>query len=332
MSAPARAANPWAMPDGRLLLPAGAPREQWLAERQAGIGSSDIAQLMGVAEGGSEYELWLDKTGRAGEDTQTEAMRRGVWLEPHVVDYFTGQTSVMTRRCGLVANRNDPRLRTTPDRLTADGGCLEVKTIGNFAKVRAEWRGGGIARHAYVQGMWQLMATGRSHVWFAAYTIDQEPQIRGPVERDEALIARLLNRAMQWWHKHVELDQPPPVDLATITDEEIVLRWPSAEEGSVAEAEWPAHVRALLAERAELKAQTKAATDRAKEIDAALKVMTGSSEALRIGERVVLTLKPQANNPSVDPALAVDHPDIYAHYIKRGSSRRIHVCKGWDLA
>lgn len=51
-----------------------------------------------------------------------------------------------------------------------------------------------------------------------------------------------------------------------------------------------------------------------------------------IGDRPVVTLKSQLNNPSVDPALEVDHPDIYAKYIRRGSSRRIHVRKGWETA
>jgi predicted phage-related endonuclease len=236
------------------------------------------------------------------------------------------------RRSGLVKHRQWPILRATPDRLTADGGVVEVKTIGSWAKVGAEWRHGGIARHAYVQGQWQLMVTGRSHAWWTAYTIDCEPQIRGPVDRDEPLIERMRARAAQWWADHVETGTPPAVDLATITDEEIALRWPDATPGSTKAAEWPAHVRALLAERAELKATAKAATDRAKEIDQALRVMTGDADALLVGDRPVLTLKTQANNPVVDPALETDHPDIWAGYITRGASRRIHIVKGWEQA
>lgn len=318
------------MPTGQLVLPADAPREQWLAERRKGIGSSDIALLMGVAEGGNEYELWLDKT-TARDGEQTEAMRRGRWLEPHVAAHFRAVANLQVRRCGLVRHRDQPTLLATPDRLVEDGGLLEIKTIGALAKVRAEWRRGGIARHAYCQAQWQLMVSGRSHAWLAAYEIDQEPQIRGPVDRDEPLIKRMRARALEWWIHHVVRRTPPPVDLATITDEEIALRWPDAKPGSTKQAEYPSHLRALLAERAELKAAEKAAKDRAKEIDQAVKVMTGDAEALLIGDRVVVTLKNQTNNPSVDPALQVDHPDIDSQYIKRGSSRRIHIVKGWEL-
>ena len=331
MSTPTGIRNPWAVPDARVVLPAGAPREQWLTERRKGIGSSDIALLMGVAERGSEYALWLDKT-TTQDDKQTEAMRRGVWLEPHVVDYFADRTGLQVRRCGLLRHRDCLTLQATVDRLTGDGGCLEVKTADSRAKVASEWRHGGIARSAYVQGQWQLLVSGRPHVWFAAYTIDHEPQIRGPIERDEPLIERMRQRATSWWASHVVTGDAPPVDLTTITDEEIALRWPTAEPGSTRQAEWPAHVWALLAEREEVKTAESKAKARGKEIDQALRVMAGDAEALLLGERPVMTFKSQLNNPTVDPALEVDHPDIYATYIRRGASRRIHVVKGWDQA
>jgi predicted phage-related endonuclease len=152
------------------------------------------------------------------------------------------------------------------------------------------------------------------------------------VERDEPLIDRIRTRVHDWWAAHVVTGTPPAPDLAAITDEEIALRWPAAEPGSTAQAQWPAHLRVLLAERAELKAAEKAAKDRAKEIDQALKVMVGDAEALILGDRPVITLKSRPTTPSVDPALEVDHPDIYGRYVRRGSSRTIHIVKGWNQA
>lgn len=219
----------------------------------------------------------------------------------------------------------------SPDGLFLAGRDLVPthNTLGSWAKTRAEWRD-GIARHAYVQAQWQLMVSGRSHAWFCAYAIDAEPMVRGPVERDEALINRMRDRAMSWWETHINGGEEPPVDLATITDEEIALRWPSSVPGSTTQAEWPAYLRQLLVERAELKAAEKAAKDRAKEIDQALRVMAGPSEALLLGQRPVVTLKEQPNNPSVDPALKTDLPEVWEKYVKRTSSRRIHVVRGWE--
>ena len=292
MTARIRPSNPWALPEAQLLLPADAQRQAWLEQRRKGLGSSDAALLMGVGHADdSEYLLWLDKTGRIGHGEQTEAMRRGIWLEPHVVDFFAERTKLAVRRCGLVQHRDTPILRATPDRLTGDGGVLEVKTIGAFAKVAKEWADGQVARHAWVQAQWQLMVTGRTHCWFAAYAIDQEPMIRGPYDRDEPLIARMKNRATFWWDEYVTADQAPPVDLETITDEEIALRWPAETPGFSMEAQWPAYLREMLAERAHVHQIATEAEQRKKEIDRALKAEVGDAEALLIGERPVITLK-----------------------------------------
>jgi len=326
-----RVTSPWSLPDGELAVPASAPRDQWLVERRRGVGSSDIPLLMGMGEGGCEYELWLEKVG-ARMSERTEVMRRGTWLEPYVVDFFTQRTGLRTRRCGLVRHRAVSIALATPDRLVADGGCLEVKTFTRFARSASQWRGGGIAAAAFLQGQWQLFVTGRSHVWFAAYELDREPLICGPVERDQGLIDRMWERATIWWSEHVVTGEPPPVDLATITDEEIALRWPAAEPGRVQHAQWPAHLRALLAERAEVHQRAAEASERKKEIDQALEVMIGDAEALLIGGRPVVTFKNCRTNPRVNPALEFDHPDIYAAYIQRGSSRRIHICRDWETA
>jgi putative phage-type endonuclease len=287
---------------------------------------------MGVGyEEDNEYKLWLDKTGRAGHGEQTEAMRRGIWLEPHVVDFFAEKTKLGVRRCGLLAQKENPILRATPDRLTADGGVVEIKTVGAWAKTRAEWRN-GIARHAYVQAQWQLMVSGRTHAWFCAYAIDTEPMVRGPVQRDEPLIDRMALRAQHWWNTHILADTAPAPDLATITDAEITLRWPAAAPGTSVEAQWPAHVREMLRRREELKAIVKGTVEDIESIDQALKVMVGDREALCVGERPVVTYKEQRSNASVDPALEDDHPDVWAAYIKHGTHRRLRIVKGWEQA
>lgn len=316
----------WAYPEGRLVLPADAPEHVWLAERRKGIGGSDAPALFGEAPNQSLYGLWLDKTGRAAPTETTDAMRRGNWLEPHLADWFTEMTDIPVRRCGLLVSRHRDHLRTTPDRLSADGGVVEIKSTAFYTEAAKEWRNGGIARHAYIQGQQQLAVTGRSHVWFVVW-IDPTPQIRGPIGRDEPLIAQILERADTFWTNNVLAGVAPEVDLATLTDEEIALRWPVEIPGTAVEARYPTHVRAMLNERSELKARIRKDEKRAKEIDAALRAMAGDAEALTVGGEPVATFKSQANTPSVDPALAVDHPDIYARYVTRSTSRRIHIVK-----
>lgn len=316
----------WSTPSARLLLPADASREEWLAARRGGIGGSDAPVILGESPYQSLYGLWLDKTGRTSDvDRDTDAMRRGRWLEPHLAAWFAQETGLDVRRCGLLAHRDDPWRRATPDRLTSDGGILEIKTAGAWTDAAQAWRD-GIDRRAYVQAQHYLAVTGRSHAWIVAY-VDPSPILRGPVERDEELIATLVEAERRFWHEHVLADVPPPVDLATITDDEIAARWPVEVTGSTREAPYPALVERLLVERAECKAAEKAARDRIGEIDRALRVMAGDAEALTVNGRPVATFKTAHNPPRVDPALATDHPDIWARYVTRTTSRRIHIVK-----
>lgn len=331
MTAVARVGNQWVLPAGLEVLPADAPRPEWLAERRKGIGGSDIALLMGVSHYSSQFQLWADKTGRSEGEPFNWAMQRGHWLEAGVAEHFAERTGLELRRSGLVANRDDERLRATPDRLTSDGGLVQVKTFhAARAKVATEWWD-GVARHAYVQGQYELLVTGRSHVWFVAYPIDQEPLVRGPFERDDALCERMRGVALSWWDRYVATDEPPPVDLVTVTDEEISLRWPVEHPGVTREAEWPAHVRALLAEREELGVQEKTAHDRRKQIDQALKVMTGDAEVLTVDERPVLTLKTSQGAAYAAPELETDLPEVWAKYVKRSGGRKIYIKKGWGM-
>lgn len=317
----------WAYPEARLVLPVDAPEEVWRAERRKGIGGSDTPVLLGETPyNQSLYGLWLDKTGQAADIETTDAMRRGNWLEPHLADWFTEQTDIPVRRCGLLVSRHRDHLRTNPDRLSGDGGVVEIKSTSFYTQTAKEWRNNGIARHAYIQGQQQLAVTGRSHVWFVVWT-DPTPQIRGPIGRDEQLIERILERVDEFWAGNVLAGVAPEVDLATLTDDEIALRWPVEIPGTAVEARYPMHVQAMLDERSELKTRISQDTKRAKEIDGSLRAMAGDAEALTVDGLPVATFKSQANNPSVDPALAVDHPDIYARYVTRTTSRRIHVIR-----
>lgn len=317
----------WAYPAARLVLPADAERQAWLDERRDGIGGSDTPLLLGESPyDKSLYGLWLDKTGQVGHDSASDAMRRGNWLEPHLATWFGEETGIQVRRCGLLVSKERDYLRTSVDRLTADGGVLEIKTHSVYADVAKEWRYGGISRSAYIQAQQQLAVTGRSHAWFVAW-MDPTPELRGPVDRDEPLIAQIIAATDRFWLDHVVPCVAPPVDLQTVTDAELALRWPTEIKGTVVESPFPVATADMLAERIELKARLLADKKRGEEIDLALKALAGDAETLLVGGRPVLTLKSQRNNPSVDKALEADYPDIYAKYVTRTSSRRIRVLK-----
>ena len=46
-------------------------RTAWLADRRLGVGSSDVAKILGISPFGSSFELWLDKTGRSEDEIRS---------------------------------------------------------------------------------------------------------------------------------------------------------------------------------------------------------------------------------------------------------------------
>jgi putative phage-type endonuclease len=320
--------DPWGMPAAREVLAPNAPRERWLEARRQGIGGSDIPLLLGVANPnhGSEFGLWQEKTGRATDNGPTHAMIRGTWLEPNLAEQFTAQTGIRVREFGLCRNLAEPILQYSPDRFSADGGIVEIKSIGEYAKIRHEWRGGGVAKAAYAQGQFGLLVTGRYPLWLVAYEIDTAPVIRGPFAPDRELHDRMRAIARQWWDRYVLTDSPPPVDLAKITDEEIAARWP-VDVGDAIEAPYPALVEYMLDERAQVHEQETAAAKRKKEIDAALKVMIGDYTALTMNGDPVVTYRETDGGPHVAPEMEWEEPEMWARYVRRAHYRRINFVK-----
>ena len=65
----------------------GMSREEWLERRRKTIGGSDAAGIVGLSKWASPFSVWADKTGRAAEKADTEAMRQGRDMEDYRVGH-----------------------------------------------------------------------------------------------------------------------------------------------------------------------------------------------------------------------------------------------------
>ncbi|AJG15734.1 hypothetical protein RK21_04226 [Pseudomonas plecoglossicida] len=189
------------------------PRRDWLAVRKRGIGSSDAAAAVGLNPYKSQLELWLEKTGRdAGlpktdpQDEESPAYWGNV-LEPIVAWHYSKRTG------NAVLQHPDPELPwmlANIDREvigTEDVQILECKTAGiNGARLWKE----GVPEYAVLQVMHQLAVTGKQAADVAVLLGGQTLEIHR-IERDEQMIARLIELERQFW-QHVETDTPPPAD------------------------------------------------------------------------------------------------------------------------
>jgi len=203
----------------RLVSTKSLPRDDWLAIRKQGIGSSDAAAAVGLDPYKSPLELWLEKTGRdlalPKLDPHDEASPAywGNILEPIVAAHYTKRTGNRVRRINAVLQHPDPSLSwmlANIDREVTGAGdvqILECKTAGiNGARL---WKD-GIPEYVQLQVHHQLAVTGKHAADVAVLLGGQHLEIHRIV-RDETLLSRLIALEYKFW-RHVESDTPPPAD------------------------------------------------------------------------------------------------------------------------
>lgn len=302
MTAAAKPRGPWVMPDATILLPADAPREEWLAERRNGLGGSDASTVVGVNPYSSRYELWLDKTGQLPEKQQTDAMRMGTLLEPVLRQIFVEDTGIPVRRIGLVANRARPWQMVSLDGLTEDGGIFESKTT-NW-RLADEWDDDQLSDHAEVQIQHGLAVTGRSHGWAICLIDGRDPQIRR-VERDQALIDTINELERKFWFDHVKAARVPAMEPNALP---IVKQRHALVGAGTATAADPTEVEPVIATWLLAKAAVKEAERVANEHEAHLRLLIGDAETLHVLGEERLTCK--ANGTFSQTRFAAEHPDL----------------------
>lgn len=195
------------------------PREDWLAVRKQGIGSSDAAAAVGLNPYKSQLELWLEKTGRDSslpKLDQNDEKSPAYWgnvLEPIVAWHYSKRSGNRVRRINAVLQNPDPKLPwmlANIDREVMgadDVQILECKTAGiNGARLWKE----GVPEYVQLQVMHQLAVTGKQAADVAVLLGGQHLEIHR-IERDESMIARLIDLERLFWD-YVVSDTPPPAD------------------------------------------------------------------------------------------------------------------------
>ncbi len=198
-------------------------RDDWLTVRKGGIGSSDAASAVGLNPYKSQLQLWMEKTGRDGNlpktdpNDETSPMYWGTLLEPIVAAHYTKRTGHKVRRINAVLQHpRESWMLANIDREVIgapDVQILECKTAGlNGARLWKE----GVPEYIQLQVMHQLAVTGKQAADVAVLICGQELQVHR-IERDEGMIAKLIELERQFW-RYVELDQQPPADGSDSAD------------------------------------------------------------------------------------------------------------------
>ncbi|MEU8199541.1 lambda-exonuclease family protein [Microbispora amethystogenes] len=237
-------------PTGLLTLPADAPRPEWLAARRRGIGGSDALAVLGLSPYSSRYQVWAEKSGLLREQDDSEVMAWGRKLEPVIAEEFEARTGIPTHACGLMRHVERDWQLASVDRLTADGGVLEIKTTSAYRA--SDWDDEQLADAAEAQLQHYLAVTGLEHGYAAALIGGQRLEIRH-VERNDRLINVLVNAEAELWQMVID-GTAPALDGSEATARTLAELYPHAAERQVeVDADTVARLRASLGWAEEIK-------------------------------------------------------------------------------
>ena len=323
------AKNKSSRPALRLVKTNACTRDEWLEVRKHGVGSSDAAAAVGLNPYQSQLELWMVKTGRdttmpkINPEDDTSPMYWGTLLEPIVAAHYTKKSGNRVRKINAVLQHPDADkswMLANIDREVIGASnvqILECKTAGEFGA--RLWRD-GVPEYVQLQVQHQLAVTGKSAADVCVLICGQEVRIIR-IERDDALIDRLIELERQFWY-YVEADIPPPADGSDSADLALRYLYPK-DNGHVADFTHDRNMSSTFADlvliRADIEERQKTESKLKQKIQ---ERMGETSKALF--ETGSVTWKRSKDSLGIDmQKLVVDQPDITLRYplIKPGTRR-----------
>lgn len=221
---------------------------QWLAERRTGIGGSEISALYTLPDGTcahpwlSQTELWGLKTGRIPDSQPTPFdaphLYVGRVLEQPVREMYQtfsgrtvtdGATLLRDAEADVLLASTDGT-QTCPSRpdepAVYEGKVTTVFRRGDWIE-RVEDPSSGdttkleiVPLHYRCQTQHYMACTGMTWASVVCFMQgDAAPIHWRDVERHDAFIADMRERAARWWRDHVIADVSPPIDDSRSTED-----------------------------------------------------------------------------------------------------------------
>ena len=295
-------------------------REDWLQERRKSLGGSDMGAVLGLNRWRSPYTVWADKMGLLPDEPDTEAMRIGRDLEPYVLKRFQEASGLATRHVNAIIRNSDyPHLHANVDSMVVGQSAgVEAKTAS--ALNTRLFNGDEFPASYYAQCVTYLAGTD-SDRWYLAvlimgreFKIYQLTRIQSDtcpdwcessvfVSQDE--LDALGLRAEVFW-KHVEDNDPPPVDSMPSTSESLDVIYGDADDTLEIDLEpLRDEVAGLLAVNERIKGLKEVAESYKNEIKDRMRTATRGSSPL-----ATVTWKEQKRRSLDSKRLASEHPEI----------------------
>lgn len=178
---------------------------EWHEWRKSGIGSSDIAKIMGVSPFGTALTVYNEKAGLSEPAYQSAAMSLGVACEPRALELFNGSRFNFKPTC--FESTEYPFFKASLDGYDA-GTMVEIKTPGKKDLQLA--RDGVIPDYYKAQMQWQLFVAECPIGWYVCYDHERDEIVEIPIQADSESASLMKTAAIKFWQDF--LMGIPPAD------------------------------------------------------------------------------------------------------------------------
>lgn len=296
-------------------------REEWLQERQSGLGGSDAGTILGVNKWKSKTQLFFEKTNpELRQEIDNEYIYWGNILEDVVAKEFENRTGKRVRR--------DNRMLRHPERefmfanmdrvVVGEKALLECKTTSQYNKDL--WEGDDIPAQYLCQVQHYMAVTGYEKAYIAVL-LGGNTFICKEIERDEELISILINAEKDFWQNNIQAGAIPEIDGSNATSDFINHMYKDTDNEEIALGE---DVNTLLKGIEACKRDIKETKELQSKYENQLKDQLGHNIAGKT-ESYLVTWKPQTRKSLDSKRLKEEQADLIKNYYKESETRVLRI-------
>lgn len=295
-----------------------ANREEWLKEREKGIGSSEVGTILGVNPWETPYQLWRRKLGIDPPIEQNFAMTAGHYLEDAVSMFWQDETGldVIKSSAGdwLFVDTEHEHRRASPDRTywlpnsTRNGSDWKQKGILECKTTRMSIDGDNLPKMWFCQLQYQL-GVGDLNEGSIAWLIRGSDFDYRTFNFDPEFYGWMIEEVDKFWIDNIKGKKEP----AAVNADDVAIKYNRHVDGKVIQAN--THLLQIYDDLVKVRAEIKELDTKKKEYEDTLKMSFGDAEILEYGEQTLATWKaPKESARFNEKAFKADNPEIWEKY------------------
>jgi putative phage-type endonuclease len=299
-------------------------RSEWLEHRKFGIGSSEVASILGLNPYETPYQLWRRKKGFDPQKEETFAMKAGHYLEDAVTMFWADETGrkVIKASAGdwLYVNKERAYLRVSPDRTfwipgmpknNQNKGILECKTTQ--MTIDAD----DLPRHWFCQVQYQLGVSELEQGSLAWLSAGREFGYKD-IAFVPDFFGWMVDEVDRFWVDNILGGQEP--ELTSVAD--VITKFARHTDGKIVEAS--EEILRAYTSLKEVRTEISELEKRKEALEETIKLGLGDAEAISYGGQTLATWKAAKDSERFDSKqFCKENPELATKYmlIQPGSRR-----------